>query len=60
MTLEEHALVRALALALPDKKVLHVTLGENVLFWAMALGLSNREVLSVNFEEHKGNGPRTT
>ena len=43
----EHALVRALALALPSREVSHVTLPEHVLLMALALGLPSREVLYV-------------
>ena len=45
MTLEEHVLLRALALVLPQREVLRVTLEEHISFRASALGLFTRDVL---------------
>ena len=39
--------LRALALGLPSREVLYVTLEEHILLRALALGLANREVLYV-------------
>ena len=41
----EHVLLRALALGLPGREVLYVTLEVHVLFRALAFGLPVREVL---------------
>ena len=41
-----------MALGLPSREVLYVTLAEHVLFRALALRLPNREILYVTLAEH--------
>ena len=49
-------MLRALALGLPSREVLYVTLEEHVLMRALALGPPNREVLYVTLRSTFGSG----